>query len=63
MKLVNQTYTTSTQFFFYMIAIVRDSLLVASTFQTVGNTGRQNYDIVYEILFQNYKKNNVKGYI
>lgn len=46
-----------------MIAIVRDSLLVASTFQTVGNTGRQNYDIVYEILFQNYKKNNVKGYI
>lgn len=55
MKLVNQTYTTSTQFF-YMIAIVRDSLLVASTFQTVGNTGRQNHDIVYEILFQNYKK-------
>lgn len=59
MKLVNQTYTTSTQNFFYMIAIVRDCLLVASPFQTVGNTGRQNYDIVYEILFQNYKKTNV----
>lgn len=53
MKLVNQTYTTSTQIVFYMIAIVRDSLLVASTFQTVDNTGRQNYDIFYEILFQN----------
>lgn len=53
MKLVNQTYTTSTQIFFLMIAIVRNSLLVASTFQTVDNTGRQNYDTVYEILFQN----------
>lgn len=46
MNSVNQTYTTSTQFFLNMIAIVRDSLLVASTFQTVGITGRQNYDIV-----------------
>lgn len=47
-----------------MVAIVRDNVLVASAFQALGNTGRQNYDIIHQILFQNYKNHmQIKGLI
>lgn len=39
-----------------VVAIVRDSVLVASAVQAPGNIGKQNHDIIHQILFQNYKK-------